>query len=68
MTDDTLSLSDIAAQWRDSVSVQDYGGSAGIDGVRFLDLRELVDDGGSFLERARLDEAGRLLGQSILGV
>ena len=62
MTDNTLSLSDIAGPWRDSVSVQDYGGSPGIEDVRFLELRELVDDGGSFLELARLDEAGRFLG------
>jgi len=62
MTDSRLSISDIAAQWRDDVSVQDYSGGPGIDGLHFVDLRQLIDDGGSFLEIGRLDEAGKLLG------
>lgn len=62
MTDSKLDINDIASSWRDSVSVQDYSGQDGIDGVRFLELRELVDDGGSFLEVARLNDAGQLLG------
>ena len=62
MTRAKLSTEDIASDWRDAVSVQDYSGADGIEGVRFVELRELVDDGGSFLEVARLDEAGQLLG------
>jgi len=62
MTDSKLSISDIASEWRDDVSVQDYSGRPSIDGLLFVELRQLVDDGGSFLEIGRLDDAGKLLG------
>ena len=57
-----LQIDDIANEWRDAISVQDYSGKPGIAGLSFIELRELVDDGGSFLEMGRLDDAGKLLG------
>ena len=56
-----LSISDIAEEWREHVSVQDYSSKPGIDGLAFVELRQLVDDGGAFLEMARLDEAGKCM-------
>lgn len=41
---------DVASQ----VTLQDYSGAPHIEGVRLLDLRRFVDDGGSFLELGRL--------------
>ena len=62
MSKEPLCLEDFDAQWRSEVSVQDYSGSAGIQGLSFVELRQLVDDGGSFLELARFDDVGGLLG------
>ena len=62
MSNKTLHLADLAPEWREQISVQDYSGSARIDGLAFVELRQLVDDGGSFLEMARFDEVGGLLG------
>jgi dTDP-4-dehydrorhamnose 3,5-epimerase len=62
MTHSKLSIDQIANEWRGDVSVQNYSGSGGIDGLNFVELRQLIDDGGSFLEIGRLDDAGKLLG------
>ena len=40
----------------DALSVQDYSGSVRIAGVEIVDLRVLNDDGGSFMEIARLTD------------
>lgn len=58
---DRLSLSQIGPDFRDHVSTQAYGGATPIEGVQRVDLRLLIDDGGSFAELVRLDDRGRLL-------
>lgn len=47
-------------QYRQQVTTQQYGGAPKIHDVRMIDLRLLVDDGGSFAELVRLDETGAL--------
>ena len=42
------------------VSTQDYGRKTPITGVRIIDLRLMIDDGGSFAELVRFDENGNL--------
>jgi dTDP-4-dehydrorhamnose 3,5-epimerase len=49
-----LTRNDIAENFRDRVTVQDYSPKPTIDGVRFLPLKRFVDDGGSFMELGRL--------------
>jgi dTDP-4-dehydrorhamnose 3,5-epimerase len=56
-----LSPEEIGPDYRPSLSTQEYAKKTPIDGVRILDLRHMVDDGGSFAELIRLDEQGRLL-------
>lgn len=50
------------------LSTQSYAPSRPIEGVRLIDLRELVDDGGTFIEVARLDAQGRLEALPEVGV
>jgi dTDP-4-dehydrorhamnose 3,5-epimerase len=54
-------MTDIGDEYRDRVSTQQYGSAPPIEGVRRLDLRLMVDDGGSFAELVRLDDNGRLV-------
>ena len=56
-----LSPSDIGPDYSNLVSTQEYGGATPIEGVKRVDLRLMVDDGGSFAELIRLDDNGRLL-------
>lgn len=58
MTD--LTLNQIGKEYRDQVSVQDYSKKPVIEGVKFIELRQMVDDGGSFLEVVRFNEDGSL--------
>jgi dTDP-4-dehydrorhamnose 3,5-epimerase len=48
---DPIELSDAAKR---AFSVQDYGPAPVIDGVQLLELKRFTDDGGSFMELARL--------------
>ncbi|MHB8618060.1 MAG: dTDP-4-dehydrorhamnose 3,5-epimerase family protein [Chloroflexota bacterium] len=57
----SLRPSDLGDSYQPRVTTQRYGGKAHIEGVRFLELSQAVDDGGDFMELARLDEAGGLL-------
>jgi dTDP-4-dehydrorhamnose 3,5-epimerase len=50
----------LAPEFREQVSTQRYEKQRPIDGVRVIDLRLMVDDGGNFAELARFDENGRL--------
>ncbi len=43
------------------VSTQEYGRKTPIKDVQVMDLRLLIDDGGSFAELIRLDDTGKLL-------
>ena len=56
-----LSPDALAPEFRDHVSTQEYSKSTPIEGVRIIDLRLLIDDGGSFAELVRFDETGHLL-------
>ena len=60
MTSGELSPFDLDAAFADQLFTQDYAGQPPIDGVRLHDLRLFVDDGGSFAELLRVDEAGCL--------
>lgn len=51
-----LKIEDIAADHRQAVSVQDYSAKPTIEGVEFVDLPHFTDDGGSFVEVARLTD------------
>lgn len=62
MTKTRLSLDDLSPCVREQFSVQRYPPAAVIDGVRLVDLREIQDDGGSFVELARIDEAAQVAG------
>lgn len=55
-----LSLEDMGPEFQDVLTTQQYGGGARIEGVKLLDLRLMTDDGGSFAELVRFDEAGNL--------
>jgi dTDP-4-dehydrorhamnose 3,5-epimerase len=56
-----LTPEDLGADYRAVVSTQEYGKRTPIEGVKIIDLRLLIDDGGSFAELVRFDENGRLL-------
>ncbi|MBC8143231.1 MAG: dTDP-4-dehydrorhamnose 3,5-epimerase family protein [Armatimonadetes bacterium] len=56
-----LSPTDLAPRFQQAVSTQEYPKRIMIDGVQIIDLRLMVDDGGSFAEVVRFDEAGCLL-------
>ena len=45
---------------QEAIFYQDYSPKPKIEGVRLIDLKMMVDDGGSFMELVRLDEAGNL--------
>ncbi len=49
-----MSKGKVIAKVSSQVSVQDYSPTTKIDGVEVIELKEFVDDGGSFLELARL--------------
>lgn len=57
-----LTLQDIAPEFQDAVGCQEYGGAERIDGVRFVPLRQFGDEGGYFIELARLTEEGTIQG------
>jgi len=63
-----LSPAELDPAWVDSLSTQRYEASRPIEGVRLIELRELVDDGGTFIEVARLDAMGRLEALPEVGV
>lgn len=49
-----LQNEDIASEYRDKVTTQSYSEKETIEGVLFIDLPHFSDDGGSFVEVARL--------------
>src|SRR3569833_769259 len=55
-----LSPSDFGPDYLDLITTQQYGGGQKIHDVRFIDLRLMIDDGGSFADLVRLDEGGHL--------
>lgn len=61
MSQKRLNPSDISAEYRGTVSTQQYVKKTPIEGVRLVDLRLMIEDGGTFAELVRLDEEGHLL-------
>ena len=57
---DALTPDKIGSEFLPKVSIQDYSKKPAIEGVRLLDLRLMLDDGGSFAELVRLDDKGHL--------
>jgi dTDP-4-dehydrorhamnose 3,5-epimerase-like enzyme len=55
-----LTPENIGDELRHQVFAQDYTPKPKIEGVQILDLRLMVDDGGTFAELIRLDENGNL--------
>jgi dTDP-4-dehydrorhamnose 3,5-epimerase len=49
-----LAVADIDPRWSGSVTTQAYGGRTSIEGVRIMELRRFVEDGGSFSEVLRM--------------
>jgi dTDP-4-dehydrorhamnose 3,5-epimerase-like enzyme len=56
----TLTPDDLGSEFQQAVFTQDYSKKPSIEGVRFIDLRLMVDDGGSFAELVRFNEDGSL--------
>lgn len=55
-----LNPSAVGQPYRDQLSTQDYAAKPIIDGVEFLPLRLFMEEGGDFLEMARLTNDGEL--------
>lgn len=56
-----LSPDDLGPEYQSVLTTQEYAARTRIQGVQIVDLRLLVDDGGSFAELVRFDENGNLL-------
>lgn len=56
-----LSPDDLGSEYQSVLTTQEYAARTRIQGVQIVDLRLLVDDGGSFAELVRFDENGNLL-------
>ncbi|MDR3707945.1 MAG: dTDP-4-dehydrorhamnose 3,5-epimerase family protein [Capsulimonadaceae bacterium] len=55
-----LTLADFGSDFEQLITTQSYDKPPQIEGVRVIDLRLMVDDGGSFAEVVRLNETGSL--------
>ncbi len=55
-----LDASAIGQSYRQQLSTQEYGHSTPIQGVEIIQLRQFLDEGGDFMELAKLDERGDL--------
>jgi dTDP-4-dehydrorhamnose 3,5-epimerase-like enzyme len=55
-----LDRADLVPMVAGAVRTQDYSKAKEIAGVRFVDLRVFVDDGGLFLETSRITESGEM--------
>ena len=56
--DSELSPDNIDPRYASHLTTQSYGKARPIEGVRLIDLRHLIDDGGSFAELLRLGSGG----------
>ena len=56
-----LSPTDLSSRFQTEVSTQEYPKRVLIDGIQIIELRHMIDDGGSFAEVVRFDENGCLL-------
>jgi dTDP-4-dehydrorhamnose 3,5-epimerase len=51
-----ITLEDIGEEFRKSITTQDYSKKTVIDGVRLIELKQFIDESGSFNEITRLDK------------
>lgn len=58
---DKLTPADLGPEFQAALTTQEYTKKTPIEGVRLIDLRLMIDDGGSFAELVRFDENGCLL-------
>lgn len=56
-----LDASAIGEAYQQQLSTQDYASQTPIQGVEILQLRQMADDGGDFMELARIGPEGELL-------
>ncbi len=56
-----MDASALGEPYRRQLTTQDYTPATRIDGVEVLQLRQLIDEGGDFMELLRLDDRGELL-------
>jgi len=56
-----LDRSALGETYQRQLSTQDYSPGARIDGVELIQLRQMLDEGGDFMELLRLGEGGELL-------
>jgi dTDP-4-dehydrorhamnose 3,5-epimerase len=56
MKEKNISIEDIGSEFRDSISTQDYSKKPLIDGVKIVELKQFIDDGGSFNEVVRVEK------------
>jgi dTDP-4-dehydrorhamnose 3,5-epimerase len=56
-----LNPDDLASEYASVLTTQEYTKKTPIEGVQLIDLRLMIDDGGSFAELVRFDESGHLL-------
>lgn len=64
MAERSLTAADLQPPWQPLLSQQRYAGSTPIEGVQLLERKVHSDDGGTFVELGRLDDAGQLLQRS----
>ena len=60
MATEKLSKDQLGSEFQKVIFTQDYTAKPKIEGVKIVDLRLMVDDGGTFAELVRLDETGKL--------
>lgn len=51
----------ISKKFKDKLDLQDYGKQPVIEGVKIIELKMFVDDGGNFMEVCRLNDKGGLI-------
>ena len=56
-----MDSNDIIDELKVKIKTQDYSKKSQIEGVKLIDLADFPDDGGAFVELARLDDAGGML-------
>ena len=56
-----MDASALGEAYRQQLSTQSYAAGSPIEGVEFLQLRQLLDEGGDFMELLRLNGRGELL-------
>lgn len=56
MENKDLTIEDFGSEFKDSISTQDYSKKPSIEGVKLVELKQFVDDSGSFNEVGRFEK------------